>query len=153
MIHPITRSASRSARIQVLRSIPLFRSCSHRQLNVIDSLVDQLAVDAGEVLTQEGRRELRSFVIVNGHAEVTRSGRRLATLGPGDFFGEMAILDGQARTATVTAVTPVHLLEFGPSSIPTLAAIPPVGRFLLRGMASRLRAADQVLAEAELATS
>lgn len=152
MIHRITRSASRTARVRVLRAIPLFSTCSPRELGVIDSLVYDVEVEAGEVLTREGRRELWSFVIVDGQAEVTRGGRRLATLQSGDFFGEMAVLDGQARTATVTAATPMHLLELGPSSIPVLATMAPVGRVLLKGMAARLRTANAVLAGAEPAT-
>src|SRR5437763_7682388 len=99
-----------TSRLAVLRAIPLFRACSDSELGRVDSLVDDIDVGAGEILIREGRHDPQSFVIVSGEAAVTRAGEALATLTSGDFFGEMALLDGAARSATVAAVTPMHLL-------------------------------------------
>ena len=95
---------------QVLRSIPLFAACSDRELAVVRRTVDEVSVTEGDVLLREGRPGRESFVIVDGEAGVTRRGEFLARLGPGDFFGELSVLDHQSRTATVTALTPMRLL-------------------------------------------
>lgn len=131
------------SRLTVLRAIPLFRSCSDHELGQVDSLVVDIDVIAGEILTREGHYEPQSFIIVSGEATVTRSGELLATLRSGDFFGEMALLDGAGRTATVTAQTPMHLLVLDPRSFRSLLDIGGAARVMLRGVVERLRRADE----------
>src|SRR5438874_7932655 len=89
------------------RSVPLFSDVSEKGLRAIVSAADELDEPAGKVMVREGdlRRDL--FVITAGTAEVTQGGRRLRQLGAGDFFGEIALLCGGPRTATVTATTEV----------------------------------------------
>lgn len=132
-----------TGRFAVLRAIPLFRACTDSELSRVDALVDGIDVGAGEILTREGRYEPQSFIIVSGEASVARAGGELATLKSGDFFGEMAILDGAARSATVTALTPMHLLVLDPRSLMSLLDIPGVARLMLRGVVERLRKADE----------
>ena len=132
-----------ASRLAVLRAIPLFRSCSDDELGLVDRLVDDVDVVPGEILTREGRHEPQSFIIVSGEATVTRSGQPLATLASGDFFGEMAMLDGAGRSANVTAVTPMHLLVLDPRSFMSLLDIAGVARVMLRGVVERLRRADE----------
>ena len=131
------------SRLADLRGIPLFRTCSDRELGRVDSLVVDIDVTVGEILTSEGHYEPQSFVIVSGEAAVTRSGELLATLRSGDFFGEMALLDGAGRTATVTAQTPMHLLVLDPRAFKSILDIGGAAQVMLRGVVERLRRADE----------
>jgi CRP/FNR family cyclic AMP-dependent transcriptional regulator len=90
---------------QTLSRIPIFSECSNRELRAISKLVTPVEVRAGKVLTREGDPGREFMIIASGTATVRRNGRKIATLGPGDFFGELAVLAGVPRTATVTADT------------------------------------------------
>ena len=136
----------RPERANELRAIPLFRACRDRDLVQVDGLVDDIEVETGEMLIEEGRVARQSFVIMSGDAAVTRGGERLATLRAGDFFGEMALVDGSLRSATVTATTPMRILVLDPRSFWSLIGIANVAQVLLRGIVERLRQADEALA-------
>src|SRR5258706_16452203 len=94
-------------RKQELRAIPLFAACSGRGLAAVEGAVDEVEATEGDVLIREGRFGQESFVVLEGEAGVTKRGEFLAMLGPGDFFGELSVLDHKPRTATVTALTPM----------------------------------------------
>jgi CRP/FNR family transcriptional regulator, cyclic AMP receptor protein len=96
--------------ITQLGKVPLFSACSNRDLQLIARVVKDVTHPAGTVIAREGEPGVGLFVIVEGQAEVTIGGKRKAKLGPGDFFGEIALLDGGPRTATVTTLTDVKLL-------------------------------------------
>jgi CRP/FNR family cyclic AMP-dependent transcriptional regulator len=93
-----------------LARVPLFSDCSKRDLELISRVVKDVSHRAGTVIAREGEPGVGLFIIVSGTAEVTIGGKRKTRLGPGDFFGEIALLDGGPRTATVTAVTDLELL-------------------------------------------
>jgi CRP-like cAMP-binding protein len=93
-----------------LRAIPFFSSLSKQDLAVVSRQADEVDVPAGRVLAREGDFGAEFFVIDSGTAEVTRAGERLAELGAGDFFGEMALLEEERRVATVTATSPMTLI-------------------------------------------
>jgi CRP-like cAMP-binding protein len=99
-----------NAKLDLIRGAPLFEHCSKKDLQSIAQIADELDIRAGKVLIQEGERGREFFVIVSGEVEVRRKGRKAATLGPGSFFGEMALLSKIPRAATVTAVTPLDVL-------------------------------------------
>jgi len=99
-----------NAKLDLIKGVPLFEQCSKKDLQRIAQIADELDLRAGKVLIQEGERGREFFVIVSGEVEVRRKGRKLATLGPGSFVGEMALLSKIPRTATVTAVTPLDVL-------------------------------------------
>jgi CRP/FNR family transcriptional regulator, cyclic AMP receptor protein len=99
-----------NAKLELLRGIPLFEHCSKKDLQHIAAIADELDVRAGKALIREGERGREFFVIVDGEVEVRRKGRKIATVGPGDFVGEMALLSKAPRNATVTAVTPLDVL-------------------------------------------
>ena len=88
----------------------MFEHCSKTDLQHIAGIADELDLRAGKVLIREGERGREFFVIVTGEAEVQRKGRKIATVGPGDFVGEMALLSKAPRNATVTTLTPVDVL-------------------------------------------
>jgi CRP/FNR family cyclic AMP-dependent transcriptional regulator len=98
------------ARIEMLKSVPLFAECDDKQLAFIATQVDEVDFVQGRDLCREGAGGGEFFIILSGTAEVRRQGRHLRELGPGDFFGEIALLDGGPRTATVTALAPMRCL-------------------------------------------
>lgn len=100
------------ARLDALRAIDAFSECSTEELARIDSLMTPARIPAGRIIMTEGRPGLEFVAIQEGTATVTRAGRTLGVLGPGDIVGEMALIDEQlqARTATVTADTDITAL-------------------------------------------
>lgn len=100
----------RDAKIDLLRAIPLFSECSRRELREIAAAADELVVPAGTSLTREGASGKELVVIVDGAADVIRRGRRINRVGTGDFIGEIAIVSGAPRTATVRTTVPTHAI-------------------------------------------
>ena len=94
-----------------LKQVPFFSSISKKDLGSVAQQTDEIDVSAGKVLARQGDVGEEFFLIDAGTAEVTRDGQRLANLGPGDFFGEMALLeDTDRRNATVTATSAMSLI-------------------------------------------
>ena len=122
-----------------LKCSPLFEGLAKRQLALLARLTDDLDFPPGSVLCKEGQRGHEFFVIVEGEAEVTRGGKHLATIGSGEFFGEIALLERVVRTATVTATTPLRFFVVSDSAFNSVLAIDPsIERKLLRTLARRL---------------
>jgi CRP/FNR family cyclic AMP-dependent transcriptional regulator len=125
-----------------LAKVPLFSGCSKRDLQTIARVVKDIDHAAGTVIAREGEPGIGLFVIVEGKANVTIGGKKKTTLGPGDFFGEIALLDGGPRTATVSAVTDVQLLGLTEWVFRGLMQEhPSIAIKTLQQMAGRLRAA------------
>jgi CRP/FNR family cyclic AMP-dependent transcriptional regulator len=93
-----------------LRSLPLFADVSDDELSQIATFAQEISVEAGRELVREGDFSYEFMAIEDGEAEVTRHGEHVADLGPGDFFGEMGLLEKTLRNATVTAKTPMQLV-------------------------------------------
>lgn len=102
------RRGTQNAKIEALRRAPLFEGLSKRELTELARVTDELAVPVGTVLCKEGGVGGEFFVILDGTADVTRSGKRLATRSAGEFVGEIALLTTSRRTATVTATSPLR---------------------------------------------
>jgi CRP-like cAMP-binding protein len=133
----------KDAKIDRLSQVPMFSACSRKDLGTVARYADELSVDAGQVLIKEGDAGREFYVIVEGKASLTRGGREIAVLGPGSYFGELALLDGQKRDATVTTSTPTELLVVGIREFATLLEdVPQLTRKLLAGMARRLHQLD-----------
>ena len=96
--------------ISKLAKVPIFSSCSKRELQVIARAAKDVTHKEGTVIAREGERGIGLFLILEGECRVSIGGKTKAKLGPGDFFGEVALLDGGPRTATVTAMTAVKLV-------------------------------------------
>jgi CRP/FNR family transcriptional regulator, cyclic AMP receptor protein len=93
-----------------LKSIPLFADLSHHDRKQVAQWADEVDIAEGERLVHQGAFAHEFFAIIEGEAEVTREGEHLADLGPGDFFGEIALLEQDRRTATVTATSPMKVV-------------------------------------------
>jgi CRP/FNR family transcriptional regulator, cyclic AMP receptor protein len=127
----------------MLKSVRLFSTCNKRELARIASLADEVEAAKGKVLVRQGDPGRECFVIVEGRAKATMRGKGTAMLGPGSFFGEMALLDQGPRSATVTAETDMRLLVLGSRDFSALInEVPVVAVRIMRGLAERLRAAE-----------
>jgi CRP-like cAMP-binding protein len=132
------------AKTDLLKSVPLFEHCSRRELGKIAGITDEMAVDNGKVLITEGDRGREFFVIISGEVDVRRKGRKLATLGPGTYFGEIALLSHQPRTATVTALTPLRVLVIADRAfVDLLDEMPELWLKVARSLAERVAADEQ----------
>ena len=121
----------------------MFRALSKKDLARVARLAEDYEVPAGSMLVREGRRESQFYMIVSGRARVMRGSRKVAALGPGDYFGELALLDPGPRNATVTAETDMEVLELGSREFGgLLEEVPGIARKLLAGLARRLHEAD-----------
>lgn len=100
----------KNAKIELLGRVPLFAGCSKAELREVALSSDGIDLRDGHVLTREGGPGRKFFILVEGTARVTRNGQTLSDLGPGDWFGEIALLRHTRRTATVTATSPVRVL-------------------------------------------
>jgi CRP-like cAMP-binding protein len=133
------RLFARDAKIEALKRAPLFEGLSRKELGELAKLTEDLDVDAGKVLCKEGEIGQEFFVIMEGEVEVARRGKPLATLGSGEFLGEIALIEDVRRTATVTARTPLRFFVMTRRPfLQLLDANPRVERKVLRGLARRL---------------
>lgn len=123
-----------------LGQVPIFAGCSNKELQTIARAVRVVKHAAGAVVAQEGEPGAGLFVIDTGETVVTIGGRKVTELGPGDFFGEMALLDGGPRSATVTATTDVRLFALTEWVFRGLISEhPSIAIRTLEAVASRLR--------------
>jgi CRP-like cAMP-binding protein len=127
-----------------LAGIPLFAGLGSSTREQVARLSDELDVPAGKELAHQGNFAHEFFVILDGRAEVTQDGRLVRELGPGDFFGEIGVLESERRTATVTAATPMRLaVLFAPSFRQIEATMPEVAREVRAAIRDRLAASGQ----------
>ena len=124
----------------LLGKVWLFERCSNRELDLLQDAATEMDFPVGKALTTQGEIGRHFMVIVEGEAEVTRDGTQIAVLGPGSFFGEMSLLDGQPRTATVTTRVPTRVLMITTAAFTgALTTMPSVDRKMLTVLAARLR--------------
>lgn len=145
-----SRQASRSSRarsatgvrrsIAALAAVPLFDGFSKRHLRRLAKEADVVAFDRERAVVEEGQPGEAMFVVLSGGARVTRGGRMVATVVPGDFFGELSALDGGPRTASIISDTPMELLRLYRRTLwRMIEEEPSLAMGLLVGMARRLR--------------
>jgi len=131
----------RDKKVELIKAVPLFSRCSKKELQEVAALADEIDLPEGRVLTREGDTGHEFFVILEGTAEVRHGGRKVRTLGPGDFLGEIALLTQLPRTATVTAATPLDVLVITAREFRSLLAhAPKVQTKVLEALAERLAA-------------
>lgn len=110
----------KNAKIELLKRVPLFERCSRRELGQIAMLADELDLPSARDLTREGAGGFEFIILVEGEAEVVRGVRVVNELGPGDFVGEIALVSGKPRTATVKTRGPARVLVITASGFRTL---------------------------------
>jgi CRP-like cAMP-binding protein len=131
----------------LLKKVPLFTSCSKQELDAITRAAKEVKHRTGHVIAREGDVGVGFFLITDGTAEVTIGGKKRAALGPGDFFGEVSLLDRGPRTATVTATSPITMLGLTAWTFRGLIdQHPSIAMNMLKVVAQRLRAASGVIA-------
>lgn len=136
--------AAREDRMERLSEVPLFEACSRKQLRGIAKIARVFDVTAGTVLTRAGEPGEEFFLLVDGTARVEVSPEKQVLLPPGQFFGEMSLLDGGPRSATVVAHTPVRLLVISRRHFSALLAeVPGLVQALLVTLSRRVRKAEE----------
>jgi len=133
------RLFTQNVKVEALKRAPLFEGLSNKELRELARATEDLKIEAGTVLCKEGSLGREFFVIVDGVAEVTKSGKRLATRQAGEFFGEIALLTTTKRTATVTAKTPIRCFILTRGDFRrVLDESPSVERKVMQALAERL---------------
>jgi CRP-like cAMP-binding protein len=135
--------AKKKSNSELFAEVPLFSLCSKKELKTVAQRAAERHIDPGTVVVTEGEAGESFFVIVAGLAEVHRNGTKVAVLGPGDFFGDLALLESAPRDATVAARTAMELVVLDQAEFfACLDESSAFRRELLMGLAHRLRAMD-----------
>jgi CRP-like cAMP-binding protein len=146
------RGTNQDDRIERLKEVPLFEGCSQRQLVAKIARVFDVAADT--VLTRAGEPGDEFFLIIDGTARVDVSAEKHVPLHPGEFFGEMSLLDGGPRSATVVAGTPVRLLVISRRHFSVLLKeVPGLTQTLLITLSKRVRQAEEQTERLRLAST
>ncbi len=128
--------------VAMLGTVDLFSGLSDKELAAVHDAAQDVVLGAGQVIVQEGQSDRRFYLILSGEAEISIMGNPVRTLVGGDYFGEVSVLDGGERTATVTAVTEVKLLTLAHFNMKALTQEhPDLAYQLLLGLCGVLRRA------------
>jgi CRP/FNR family cyclic AMP-dependent transcriptional regulator len=136
----VYNSAVARASVEMLKNVPLFADLDGRELEQIAGSMRERRFSAGDTVTQEGAGGAGFFVVETGQAEVTVAGAARGTIGPGDYFGEIALLTGSDRTATITASSDMLCYGMTPWDFkPLVESNSAIAWKLLTAMAEKLR--------------
>jgi CRP-like cAMP-binding protein len=126
-------------KLDLIDKVPLFSRCSRAQKQQIAKIADEIDLREGKEMTREGAAGREFFILLEGSADVRKNGRKINTLGPGDFFGEIALVSREPRTATVVATAPVRALVVTDRSFRRLLdETPQIKDKVMEAMAERL---------------
>jgi len=129
----------KNAKIELLKRVPLFDRCSQRELGQIAMLADELDLPTARDITKQGASGKEFIILVEGEADVVRGVRKVNELGPGDFVGEIALVSGKPRTATVRTRGPARVLVVGASGFRALMRdVPSIKDKVLAAVTARL---------------
>lgn len=135
---------ARDEKLDLLATVPLFARLGRKELGRLGQLADEVEVGLDRVLTEQGETGHEFFIVLDGRLMVLEGRTPIATLGPGDFFGEIALLDGRPRTATVRSEGITRLLVVGHREFHALMdEFPSVRTAVLEAVADRLRNAER----------
>ena len=134
----------RNEKVEWIKHAPLFANLSKRDLAEVAHLADELDLREGKEMTRQGAPAREFFVLLEGEADVRKNGRRINQLGPGDFFGEIALVSNVPRTASVTTTSPVRALVVSSRDFWTLLdESPTTQRKILETVGDRLAKHDE----------
>lgn len=136
--------SKRSEKESLLKKIPVFSALSHRILKEIGKLMDAIEVKAGKVLVQQGKTGQDFYLIVDGQARVEKDGKKLKNLKPGDFFGEISLIDRGPRTASVISETNMSVLSVSHRAfMHLLDTAPGLSKAMLGALCNYIRNAER----------
>ena len=136
--------ASRKASLEHLRNVPLFSSCSTKDLEKIAKAGDELVMPAGSMIVDQGQTGREAFIVLEGTVTVKRNGKKVATLGAGTVVGELSLLDHGPRTATVVCDTDCRLMLITQRHfLAVVDDVPALAHKLLASLAGRIRELDR----------
>ncbi len=142
-------SSSKKSRLDTkanFRNLPIFAGCTEEQLAELDRLADEVHVEAGRTMMRQGELGQEFALIVDGEADIVKDGEVVARIGPGAYFGEVALLDSITRTASVVAATDLTLEVIDRRGFNTLLDdLPSLSRSMLKGMAQRMADLEEQL--------
>lgn len=131
----------KNVKIELIKRVPLFSHCTKKELAAVAGEADELTLPKGKALARQGARGSEFVVIVEGSAEVRKNGHKINQLGAGDFLGEIALISGAARTATVTTTSATRILLLNDRSFRRLTKeIPSLQASVLKALSERLQA-------------
>jgi CRP-like cAMP-binding protein len=134
------KRSSKAEQIELLGNVSLFSECSKKELGQVASMMEERRVESGTELTREGEEGDEFFVVAEGLADASIAGRKVGSIRPGSFFGEMALLDQGPRVATVTAKLPTRVLVLDAKGFARVVRdSPSVALKVMRTLAERLR--------------
>lgn len=137
------KRTSKAEQIELLGNVSLFSECSKKELGQVASMMDERRVDSGTELTREGEEGDEFFVVAEGLAEAVIGKKKVGSIKPGSFFGEMALLDQGPRVATVTAKLPTRVLVLDAKGFGRVVRdSPSVALKVMKTLAERLRALE-----------
>jgi CRP-like cAMP-binding protein len=136
--------ASKRAYVDNLRNVPLFTSCTNKDLEKIAKAGDEVSMKAGSLIVDQGQTGREAFVVLSGSVLVRRNGKKVATLGPGTIVGELSLLDHGPRTATVVCETDCTFLLLDQRAfLGVVDEVPALAHKLLASLAGRIRDLDR----------
>jgi CRP-like cAMP-binding protein len=136
--------ASKKASLEHLRNVPLFSSCSTKDLEKIAKAGDEINMPAGTLIVDQGQTGREAFIVLEGTVSVKRNGKKVATLGGGTVVGELSLLDHGPRTATVVCETDCTLMLITQRHfLAVVDDVPALAHKLLASLAGRIRELDR----------
>jgi CRP-like cAMP-binding protein len=143
---PSAAGIRQDEKMERLEAVPLFHGCTRRQLRAIARIAGTYDAPAGTVVIRAGEPGEEFFLIVEGTARVHVSPRKRLRLSAGDFFGEMSLLDGERRSASVVAETALRLLVINRRDFAAVVAqVPDMARTMMATLSRRVRQAERAL--------
>jgi CRP-like cAMP-binding protein len=137
----VARTANPTA--ELLRKVDLFDGLTTKELELVAGACKQAKFRAGDDIVTQGDRSARLYIIVDGTAAIRVHGSMVVEIGPGDYFGEMAVIDGEPRAATVTATTAISVLSLANFNVKALLrSMPDIGFKMLQRLCARVRALE-----------
>jgi CRP-like cAMP-binding protein len=135
-----------SSTTEFLARVPLFSNCTSEEIDAIAELVQEQPFDAGQIVVTQGTPGQAFYLVLTGRVEILRDGKSLGAFGPGDFFGEMSLLDSAPRSATIRAIDPTTCIMLSSWDFKALLEkTPSIAVRLLEVLSRRLRVADERL--------